>query len=416
MVLSLFARDFGSTQLQSIIDDTYTAENFRYVRAGGDPSKIVNLYKLWRNLYLAELTAGPTLAFKDVALQLLAPIVAKILNGARFRILGGTSGDTGPAAIAAFMPYLNIDVFMMSGGAGMSPLQRAQMDSVQSENVHNIRLPNFDMTQDLFKAVFAHPDFVAEYHIGAVNSVNLVRILAQVVYTFWSYLQVATSPGEIIDFVVPSGNFGNAFNVYMAKLMGLPVGRIIIATNENDVLHRFFETGVYERAQQVTPTTSPSMDIQVASNLERAIFYALGENADRVRELYAEFKRTNRFELTPAELKLVQDAGFLSAVCTEDQGKETIRRVFAETGYIIDPHTAVGVTVAGRFEMSGRKTVVYETASPLKFADLVTEVTGEVLDFPPKSRAMLAAPQRVDVFETLSAEELMQYIRDRARL
>lgn len=412
-VQSLLIGDFGYQSLARVNLDAYSARNFGHVQEGQYPSQIVQMVNLYDGLFLAQLYCGPTLAFKDYAMQQIARKVAQVLQGRRYTILLGTSGDTGSAAIEAFRPYPNVNMFVMAGGAGMSDFQRWQMFGTQESQVHCMLFPDFDQTQRLLKDVFSDRAFVDEVNLGAVNSVNFVRIWAQTVYAFWTYLKVAEKFDEKVDYVVPSGNFGDAFSVYLAKLMGLPVGKIVIATNQNDVLHRVIQEGVYCEAGKVQPSLSPSMDIRGASNFERALYYALNRNAVRIAQLYQELKDTGGFTLHEGEWNMLRRAGFTSQVCSEEECLRAITTTHRQHGLFIDPHTAVGIYAAEQ-ERGANKCIVYGTASPAKFSDTVFRATGQRPPIPKAFAGLSEAPQRFDTIDwPMTPDQLKNYIRER---
>ena len=413
-VLRLFASGIKDEELQLMLDHTYTPEGFCNVREGENPAEIVPVRKLWGQTYLAGLSNGPTLAFKDIAMRLLGRLMEYALGGQPLNIVGATSGDTGSAAIRAMLGRMGINVFMLSGGA-MSDVQKAQMYSVLDPHIFNLRVQDFDTAQALVKDLAKDRQFMADYHIGAVNSINLARILAQVAYVFYIYLKVDGGRMDEVEFVVPSGNFGNACAVFLAKQMGLPIRQIIIATNENDVLHGFFTTGVYQRAKSVIQTTSPSMDIQVASNLERVVYWVLGQDANRVRALYEEFEATKRSDLS-SELGLFYEAGFVSEVCKMDQCRLVMGQIFGRNGLLIDPHTATAVYAASHVPARGHsvRRIVLETALPSKFPEEVSHATGVTPALPKGLEGLLSLPQKVYDIEP-SVSELQEFIRNNCK-
>jgi len=332
--------------------------------------------------HVVELFHGPTAAFKDVALQLLGNLFEYLLErtGGRLNIVGATSGDTGSAAIAGVRGKSRIHIFILHPSGRVSPIQERQMTTVLDANVHNIAIRGtFDDGQRIVKHLFNDLAFKSQYHLGAVNSINWARILAQMVYYFYAWGRLSGGdPGHKVSFSVPTGNFGDVFAGYMAKRMGLPVERLIIATNRNDILSRFVHSGVYE-AGEVHPTLSPAMDIQIASNFERYLYYLTGEDPAAVRALIEEMGRTGRMAIT--EEQRSQVAGdFDAAAVTDAETLEQIRETYGAHHYVLDPHTAIGVRAA-----RGRENVVcLATAHPAKFNEAVREAIGREAD-PPAS-------------------------------
>ena len=349
-------------------------------------------------VFFAELFQGPTLAFKDVALQFLGNLFEHILqeSGENLNIVGATSGDTGSAAIHGVRGKKNMDIFIMHPDGKVSPIQRQQMTSVLDDNVHNIAIKgNFDDSQQVLKELFNDLPFKSEYNLGAVNSVNWARVLAQIVYYFYAAFRVQDRTGcEAVQFCVPTGNFGNIFAGYLARRMGAPIRRLVLATNENDILARFFQTGIYGRGE-VHPTLSPSMDIQVASNFERYLYYRLDENPGEVRRVMEQFARGGRIELGGG------DPLFHSECGSTDDMLAAIRNTYDRHGYVLDPHSAVGVAVAMRNLLDDAPTVCLGTAHPAKFPDAVRRALGRDLAHHPKIDAIMDLPTRCT---TLPAE------------
>lgn len=337
--------------------------------------EVIPLVPLEPGLYVAELFHGPTLAFKDVALQFLGEVFAHVLGrrGGCLNIIGATSGDTGSAAIHGVRGKRGINIFIMYPEGRVSPLQELQMATVPDANVHCLAIRGtFDDGQRVLKEIFNDLPFKSAYSLGAVNSVNWARILAQMVYYFWVAFRVQEREGHRnpIQVSVPTGNFGDIFAGYMARRMGAPVSRLVLATNENDILSRFFHSGEYSLGE-VSPTLSPSMDIQVASNFERYLYYRVGQDPQRVRSLMAEFGRSGRLRLEGS------DPGIAAGRGDTAETLATIRQVAAAADYILDPHTAVGVAVARRLPLAGASTVCLGTAHPGKFPAAIEEALGE---------------------------------------
>ncbi|MFA4944667.1 MAG: threonine synthase [Lentisphaeria bacterium] len=324
-------------------------------------------------LFIAELFHGPTLAFKDVALQFLGNLFEHYLrqSGETLNILGATSGDTGSAAIHGVRGKQGIQIFVMHPKGRVSPLQERQMTCVLDPNVHNIAIEGtFDDGQRVLKEIFTDLPFKQRHRLGAVNSVNWARVLAQTVYYFWGAFRVQEATGAArVQVAVPTGNFGDIFAGYLAQRMGAPIKRLILATNENDILTRFFTTGEY-RLGQVMPTLSPSMDIQVASNFERYLYYRCGAEPARVRELMAQFAREQRLTVAGT------DPLFAAGTATTAGTLAAIRQTHRAAGYLLDPHTAVAVTVAERFPDREAPTLCLATAHPAKFPDAIRQALG----------------------------------------
>jgi len=360
-IISLYTDDIPTEHLRNIVQRSYAAFDDPLV------TPLVKVGDQW----VMELFHGPTLAFKDIALQLLGNLFDYILGetGEHLNILGATSGDTGSAAIAGVRGRKNIDIYIMFPEGRTSPVQELQMTTILDENVHNIALTgSFDDCQAILKTVFSDLDFKTSYHLGAVNSVNWARVLAQVVYYFSAYLQLG-SPAQF-QVAVPTGNFGNIFAAFLARRMGLPLKRLILATNDNDILARFFNTGIYERGQ-VHFSHSPAMDIQVASNFERYLYYGLGESASKVRETMAEFLDKGVVKV-PFNTRTF-DPNFVAASTSDEDTVATIRSVYKQHGYTLDPHTAVGVHAAAQYLEDDVPTVCMATAHPAKFPSVVHE-------------------------------------------
>jgi len=366
-ILSLYIDDIPAADLLAITRRTYTAEVF------GTP-EITPLKMLEPGLALQALSNGPTLAFKDMAMQLLGQLFEYELKrrGETLNILGATSGDTGSAAEYAMRGKAGVNVFMLSPHGRMSPFQQAQMFSLQDANIHNLAVEGvFDDCQDIVKAVSNDLDFKRQYKIGTVNSINWARLLAQVVYYFAGYFQATKSNTEKVSFTVPSGNFGNVCAGHVARMMGLPVAKLVVATNENDVLDEFFRTGVYRvrGSAETHETSSPSMDISKASNFERFVFDLLGRDGARVKALFG----AGGFALTADEHARIARYGFVSGRSTHADRIATIRATHKQYGQIIDTHTADGLKVALEQRSAGTPMLVLETALPAKFAATIKE-------------------------------------------
>ena len=373
-LLSLYIDDIPPADLRRLVDATYTAETF-------GSAAITPLRPLEPGVFVLGLSNGPTLAFKDVAMQFLGHAFEYELarRGRTLKVLGATSGDTGSAAEHALKGKRGVEVFMLSPMGRMSPFQQAQMFGLQDANIHNIAVEGvFDDCQDLVKAVSADLAFKQRQSIGTVNSINWARLLAQVVYYFAGYFQATKSNDERVSFAVPTGNFGNICAGHVARMMGLPIERLVLATNENDVLDEFFRTGTYRvrSAAETHETSSPSMDISKASNFERFMFDAMGRDATRTRALFAQVEAEREFTLSRADRDRVAGFGFVSGRSTAVDRLATIRDVDKRFGEVVDPHTADALCVGRRHVQRGTPMLVLETALPAKFNATVHEALG----------------------------------------
>ncbi len=391
-VLSRFIDDIPAADLRRIIANTYSSSVF-----GSD--EITPLTTLAPGLHLLRASNGPTLAFKDIALQLLGNLFEFVLarTEGSINILGATSGDTGSSAEYAMRGKRGIKVFMLSPKGRMSPFQQAQMFSLADPNIFNVAVDGtFDDCQDLVKAVANDAAFKARWKIGAVNSINWARIAAQVVYYFKGYFAATANDAQRVDFAVPSGNFGNILAAHVAREMGLPVRRLILATNENDVLDEFFRTGRYRprAADETHATSSPSMDISKASNFERFIFDVTGRDPVSLRELWSKLAADGGFDLSGTRWwARVQAAGFVSGRSTHGDRLATIREVARQYGIVIDPHTADGVKVGLEIRDPATPLICVETALPAKFAPTIHEAIGRDPARPAIWRGLESRPQ-----------------------
>ena len=367
------------------------------------------------NLYVLELFHGPTLAFKDYALQVVGRLFEAVLaaRGRHITIIGATSGDTGSAAIEACRGRENIDIFILHPKGRVSEVQRRQMTTVVDDNVHNIAVEGtFDDCQDLVKAMFADADLRAELGLSAVNSINWARIMAQTAYYVWAGLKLG-APRQEVSFAVPTGNFGNVYAGYVAKRMGLAVQQLIVGTNRNDILARFFESGTMEM-RPVEASCSPSMDIQVSSNFERLLFELAARDGDVVSELMTKFRESGRLTLGTAQIVALKSL-FSAASLDDPRTLELIRSVHEETGYLLDPHSAVGVGSA-RLKRRDRATpmVALATAHPAKFPEAVEKATGIRPALPPFLADLFERPERLDTLPN-DRDRICDFIRARVR-
>ena len=409
-IMRLFATDISEDDLRAIINRTYTAEAF-------GNAEITPVRTLSDGLKIQALSNGPTLAFKDMAMQFLGNAFEYVLKreGQTLNIVGATSGDTGSAAEYALRGKEGIHVFMMSPEGKMSAFQRAQMYSLQDENIHNIAVDGmFDDCQDIVKAIQNDAAFKEKYRIGTVNSINWGRVMAQVVYYFAGYFKATKSNDETVSFCVPSGNFGNVCAGHIAKQMGLPIRRLMVATNENDVLDEFFKTGSYRprTAAHTHVTSSPSMDISKASNFERFIFDLTGRDAAEIETLWTEVGVGKGFNLAFALDKIRNEYGFVSGKSLHRDRLAVIKQVYKQDGELIDPHTADGVKVARELREAGETVVCLETALAAKFADTIREAVGDVdIPRPAKLQGLEDLPQKVQNVPN-QAEAVKEIIRN----
>ena len=405
-ILRRFADDIPAADLQAIIAKSYTAAIF-------GSEEITPLKTLEPGLHLLGLSNGPTLAFKDVAMQLLGNLFEYVLaqEQAELNILGATSGDTGSAAEYAMRGKQGVRVFMLSPKGKMSPFQTAQMFSLQDPNIFNIAIEGvFDDCQDIVKAVSNDLAFKAKYKIGAVNSINWARVTAQVVYYFKAYFALTRNNAEKVSFSVPSGNFGNVCAGHIARQMGLPIHKLIVATNENDVLDEFFRTGIYRPRPETEQTSSPSMDISKASNFERFVYDLVGRDPQIVLALWQQVESGGSFDLsqTPYFAK-VKEFGFASGASSHHNRLETIRQVYQRYQTMIDTHTADGVKVGLEHREPGIPMVCLETALPAKFDATLFEALGQHAPRPAGLENLEQRPQRFNVLPA-SADVVKQFI------
>ena len=409
-ILSLYIDDIPPADLKALVHRTYTAEVF-------GTEAIVPVRRLGdTGLLIEALSNGPTLAFKDMAMQLLGQLFEYELGRrkAQLNILGATSGDTGSAAEYAMRGKHGVRVFMLSPHGRMSPFQQAQMFSLQDANIHNIAVEGvFDDAQDIVKAVSNDLAFKRRYKIGTVNSINWARLLAQVVYYFAGYFQATSADSQRVSFTVPSGNFGNVCAGHVARMMGLPIDRLVVATNENDVLDEFFRTGTYRvrGSAETHETSSPSMDISKASNFERFVFDLLGRDGERTRQLFGDALASDGvFHLGADEFARIQAFGFESGKSTHADRLATIRQVWQAHGAMIDTHTADGVKVAAEHLRPGVPMIVLETALPAKFAQTLREALGREPQRPAGLEHLEDLPKRYTVMPP-DVEQVKAFVR-----
>ncbi|WP_028219195.1 threonine synthase [Paraburkholderia oxyphila] len=418
-ILSKFSDDIPAADLRDLTRRTYTAATYCNVRHGEDASKITPLTTLGEEngatLSLLELSNGPTLAFKDMAMQLLGNLFEYALAkaGQQLNILGATSGDTGSAAEYAMRGKKGVRVFMLSPHKKMSAFQTAQMFSLQDPNIFNLAVEGvFDDCQDIVKAVSNDHAYKAQQKIGTVNSINWARVVAQVVYYFAGYFAATKSNDERVSFTVPSGNFGNVCAGHIARMMGLPIEKLVVATNENDVLDEFFRTGIYRvrGSAETYHTTSPSMDISKASNFERFVYDLLGRDPARVTQLFRDVEEKGGFDLAASgDFVRVQQFGFVSGRSSHEDRIATIRDVHTRYQTMIDTHTADGVKVAREHLQPGVPMIVLETAQPVKFGETIREALDCEPERPAGFDGLEALPQRFEVMPA-DAQRVKDYI------
>ncbi|MBF0382962.1 MAG: threonine synthase [Magnetococcales bacterium] len=383
--------DIPKVELDRLIDNSFASFNHP------DVTPVVKV----GDRYILELFHGPTLAFKDVALQFLGNLFEYILaqQGGQLNIVGATSGDTGSAAIYGVRGRKGIQIFILHPSGRVSPIQERQMTTVLDDNVHNIAIKGtFDDGQAIVKQLFNDLDFKKQYQLGAVNSINWARILAQIVYYFYAWGRVSSGTSRAVTFSVPTGNFGDIFAGYMAQRMGLPIENLILATNRNDILSRFFNTGTY-RAGTVAPTISPSMDIQISSNFERYLYYLLDEDSEKLKLLMAQLDSEGGFSVED-EIMAKTKPLFWARAVSEEETLATIKTVCDEDGYILDPHTAVGVCAAK--DRSGA--ICLATAHPAKFGQAVEDATGRIPEVPAALHGVMERPTKCLVLPASFAE------------
>jgi len=410
-ILSKFADDIPADELRAMIDRTYTEAIFR-------SADVTPLKTLEPGLHILGLSNGPTLAFKDLAMQLIGNLFEYALarNNEQLNILGATSGDTGSAAEYAMRGKTGIRVFMLSPHGRMSPFQTAQMFSLQDPNIFNLAVKGvFDDCQDIVKAVSGDAAFKARHRIGTVNSINWARVAAQVVYYFKGYFAATKSNDEVVTFAVPSGNFGNIYAGHIARSMGLPIKRLILATNENNVLDEFFRTGKYRvrKAGEVHATSSPSMDISKASNFERYVCDILQRDTARLKGLWAGLDTTGALDLSGEKFRdMIAATGFSSGSSTHADRISTIRGIHEDHGVIVDTHTADGIKVGLQYREEGVPLICLETAQPAKFSETIREALGRDPERPAGYADIEALPQRFEVIEA-DAAKVKAYIAAR---
>jgi threonine synthase len=401
IILKFCGDEFNETEVKVLVNDSY--KNFR--------AKDVVVIKKLGKINLLELFHGPTLAFKDIALQVVGNMYEKILGkyNLKVNVVVATSGDTGAAAISAIRERKNMKIFVLHPDNKISEIQRKFMTTVNSSNVFNIALAsNFDECQKFVKSMFADKDFSSSIHMSGVNSINWLRIAVQIVYYFFSYFKI-TEKDEKINFSVPTGNFGNIYAGYIAKMMGLPINKLVIATNSNDILKRTVNTGIY-KPLKVEHTVSPSMDIQIASNFERLIFDACSYNSNRMLKLMDNLNSRGEFKLEKEELRKIRES-FCSESLSEGETKSVIKEVYKNQGMLIDPHTAVAIGVINKISLEGN-TAILATAHPSKFSDVVMKETGIKPNLPENLKNILVEKEKYEKLPK-DLKKIQNYILER---
>jgi len=401
-IISKFCIDeFSEDEIKNLVIDSY--KNFRV-------QDVVKVQKI-EKINLLELFHGPTLAFKDIAMQVIGNMYEKILakNNLKVNVVVATSGDTGAAAINAIKDRKNMKIFVLHPDRKISEVQRKFMTTVSSKNVFNIALTgNFDECQKLVKTMFSDKNFSSSINMSGVNSINWTRIVMQIVYYFFSYFKIAKE-GEKINFSVPTGNFGDVYSGYIAKKMGLNINKLLIATNKNDILKRVVNTGIY-KPSKVQHTVSPSMDIQVASNFERLLFDISGNDPIKTSKLMEDLNNKGEFKLANEELNNIKK-NFCSESLSEEETKLTIEEMYKKQKILIDPHTAVGLDVAKKVSLN-EKVIVLATAHPSKFSKVVFESTGIKPELPENMKNILSQQERYDKLSK-DLKEVQNYILER---
>ena len=401
IILKFCKNEFNEIEVKNLIKNAY--KDFRV--------QDVVLVKKLKKVNLLELFHGPTLAFKDIAMQVIGNMYENILkkNNLKVNIIVATSGDTGAAAISALKDRKNIKVFVIHPDKKISEVQRKFMTTVNSSNVFNIALKgNFDECQKFVKLMFADKNFSNSINMSGVNSINWSRIIIQIVYYFFSYFKIA-SKDEKINFSVPTGNFGDIYAGYVAKKMGLPINKLLIATNSNDILKRVVNTGIY-KPQKVEHTVSPSMDIQVASNFERLIFDVCSQNSNKTLKLMNDLNKNGKFVLEKEELKNIRE-NFCSESLSEEETKSVIKEIYENEKMLIDPHTAIAIGAVNKINLK-ENTIILATAHPAKFSEVVTKETGIKPELPENLKNILDKKENYEKFPT-NIKKIQNYILEK---
>ena len=403
-IISNFCSDeFSETEIKDLVNNSY--KKFRV-------KNVVNI-KRFKNIILLELFHGPTLAFKDIAMQVIGNMYEKILGNKNkiINIIVATSGDTGAAAISALRGRKNINIFVLHPHNRISKVQRKMMTTVKENNVYNLAIEgNFDDCQKLVKSMFVDQSFNNKINMSSVNSINWARIITQIVYYFFSYFQI-NNGDQKINFSVPTGNFGDVFAGYVAKKMGLPINKLIVATNKNDILKRVISTGVY-KPREVLQTISPSMDIQVASNFERLIFYISGNNDQITLKIMEDLKENNEFKLNSEQIGILEN-DFISESLSEDETKNVIKKMNENHNVLVDPHTAIGIGVLDKLSNDGTN-IILSTAHPSKFPEAVKQVTGKNPELPSEIKKIIEEKEKFDILPN-DFNVITKFIKEKAK-
>ena len=402
IILNFCSDEFNETEIKDLVNKSY--KEFRV-------KNVVNIKKL-ENIILLELFHGPTLAFKDIAMQVIGNMYEKILsdNNKFINIVVATSGDTGAAAISALKGRKNINIFVLHPHNKISKIQRKLMTTIKENNVYNLAIEgNFDDCQKLVKSMFIDQSFNNEINMSGVNSINWARIIAQIVYYFFSYFKINNS-SQKINFSVPTGNFGDVFAGYIAKKMGLPINKLIVATNKNDILKRVISTGIY-KPKEVLQTISPSMDIQIASNFERLIFYIHSNDDQITLKKMEELKKNNEFKLNGEQMSILRN-DFISESLSEDETKDVIKKINKNYNILVDPHTAIGIGALDKLSNDGIN-IILSTAHPSKFPEVVKVATGKHAELPPKIKKIIEGKEKFDILPN-DLNIIKKFIQERA--
>jgi len=401
IILNFCSDEFAETEIKDLVSKSY--REFRI-------KNVVNLKKL-ENIILLELFHGPTLAFKDIAMQVIGNMYEKILSDKNkvMNVVVATSGDTGAAAVNALKGRKNINIFVLHPHNRISKIQRKLMTTVKENNVYNLAIEgNFDDCQKLVKSMFVDQSFNAEINMSGVNSINWARIIPQIVYYFFGYFQI-NNGSQKVNFSVPTGNFGDVFAGYIAKKMGLPINKLIVATNKNDILKRAINTGIY-KPKDVFQTISPSMDIQIASNFERLIFYISSHDDQITLKKMEELKKNNEFKLNSEQMNILRK-DFISESLSEDETKNIIKKIDKSYNILVDPHTAVGIGVSDKFLNDGTN-IILATAHSSKFPETVKGATGKDPELPNTIKRILKEKEKFDILPN-DLNVIKKFIKER---
>ena len=401
IIFNFCSDEFNETEIKDLVNKSY--KEFRV-------KNVVNIKRL-ENIILLELFHGPTLAFKDIAMQVIGNMYEKILSNNKkvINIVVATSGDTGAAAISALKGRKNINIFVLHPHKKISKVQRKLMTTFEENNVYNLAIEgNFDDCQKLVKSMFIDRSFNNEINMSGVNSINWARIIVQIVYYFFGYFKV-NNGSQKINFSVPTGNFGDVFAGYIAKKMGLPINKLIVATNKNDILKRVISTGVY-KPKEVFQTISPSMDIQVASNFERLVFCINSNDSQITLNKMKELKKNNEFRLNREQMNILRE-DFISESLSEDETKIVIKKIKEKYNILVDPHTAVGIGVLDKLPSDGIN-IILSTAHPSKFPETVKEATGKDPELPHEIKKIMKEKEKFDILPN-NLNEIKKFIKKR---